>query len=380
VCFIILKNAQRMLCSDLIVRNSSQSVHQKIQVFVRRLFGANLDGHCKDMATPHSLLSKALGPSEFQQLQEFYAYHPGLPAPHQRAGAGAPPPAAGRAKPRKTPSAGARRAAEAKRREEIYRGFDGSLYQHGHMAAAGQASQKQPAGHVHLTPDQFMHQQHAMGRMPPPASHPALQPPPPSGWASLLTTPPAHVPARRQPPAPQEPVFTGDEPRANKRVPLMVDKLVPEAAIYKRLLDVEELLDRESAKQAWELDDALRDQPSLLRTLRISVCNTHKNQPAMRLQAASKQADSANGDQDSAQGGADTSDWGSVGTTGTPEWTLHILGDALGVEQGSQKLSDFIEKVRPAHVHSDWCFCMCVTCRLLPEEERGFHFPLRRNG
>ncbi len=166
------------MSSDLIVRNSSQSVHQKIQVFVRRLFGANLDGHCKDMATPHSLLSKALGPSEFQQLQEFYAYHPGLPAPHQRAGAGAPPPAAGRAKPRKTPSAGARRAAEAKRREEIYRGFDGSLYQHGHMAAAGQASQKQPAGHVHLTPDQFMHQQHAMGRMPPPASHPALQPPP----------------------------------------------------------------------------------------------------------------------------------------------------------------------------------------------------------
>ena len=306
------------------------------------------------MGTPlqQALLATALGPSELQQLQELYAHHPGLPAPHQRAGAGAPPPAAGRAKPRKTPSASARRAAEAQLlQEEVYRGFDKSLHQHGHMAAAGQASQMQPAGHVHLTPDQFMQQQHAMGRMPPPASHPALQPPPPSGWASLLTTPPAPVPARRQPPVPQEPVFTGDEPRANKRLPLLVDKLVPEAAIYKRLLDVEELLDRESAKHAWELDNALRDQPSLLRTLRISICNTHKNQPAMRLHAASKQADSANGEQDSAQSGADTSDWGRVGTTGTPEWPLHILGDAVGIEQGSQKLSDFLEKVRPAHVH-----------------------------
>jgi hypothetical protein len=71
----------------------------------------------------------------------------------------------------------------------------------------------------------------------------------------------------------------------------------------------------------------------------------------MRLHAASKQADFANGEQDSAQSGADTSDWGRVGTTGTPEWTLHILGDAVGIEQGSQKLSDFLEKVRPAHVH-----------------------------
>ena len=308
------------------------------------------------MGTPlhQALLATALGPSELQQLQELYAHHPGLPAPHQRAGACAPPPAAagGRAKPRKTPSAGARRAAEAQQqKEEVYRGFNGSLHQHGHMSAAGQASQKQPSGHVHLTPDQFMRQQNAMGRMPPPASHPALQHPPPSEWASLLTTPPAPVPARRQPPATQEPVFTGDEPRAKKCLPLLVDKLVPEAAIYKRLLNVEELLDRESAKQAWELDDALRDQPRLLRTLRISVCNTHKNQPAMRLHAASKQADFANGEQDSAQSGADTSDWGRVGTTGTPEWTLHILGDAVGIEQGSQKLSDFLEKVRPAHVH-----------------------------
>ena len=133
-----------------------------------------------------------------------------------------------------------------------------------------------------------------------------------------------------------------EEPRVEKNVPNLVDKLVPEAELYKRLLDVEELLDREGAKQAWQIDDALRDKPSLLRTLRISVCNTHKNQPAMRSNAPDKEAESTDAPREGAHIGADRIEGMSHGT---PEWTLHILGDALGVEVGSQKLSDFLEKV-----------------------------------
>jgi hypothetical protein len=283
----------------------------------------------------------------FGLLQELYAQHPGPSAhhPHQPAGAALPPPASvgASAKRRKQPSAGG--AARGAQQPDIQGGFAGSLQWQHHLSAAGQAGGQQPPGPVQMSEDQFIQQQQlllrAAGNFQPPPSHPSMQAASPSGWASPFALPTA--PSRRHQPALQEQVFTGTEPRADKRVPLLVDKMVPEAALYKRLLDVEELLERESAKQAWQIDDALRDRPSLLRTLRISVCNTHKNQPAMRSNAAGKQADSADGGQDGTLGGADKSE---VGHTGSPEWTLHILGDALGVEQGSQKLSDFLEKVR----------------------------------
>lgn len=142
-------------------------------------------------------------------------------------------------------------------------------------------------------------------------------------------------PAKKQQPTGVQ-VFLGTEPKTNKSVPNMVDKLVPEAELYQRLLKVEELLDQESAKQAWEIEDALRERPSLLRTLRITVCNTHKNQPAaMRSRGA-----------DDLEEGAHNNPAMSLGS-GPPEWTLHILGEALGVQQCSQKLSDFLDKVRP---------------------------------
>ncbi len=284
------------------------------------------------------------GSAAFGMLQELYAQHPGLSAhrPHQPAAL--PPASVGAsAKRRKPPSTGG--VARGAQQPDIQGGFTGSLQWQHHLPAAGQAGVQQPPGPVHLSADQFIQQQQqqqlllrAAGNFQPAPSHPSMQAFSPSGWASPFALPSA--PSMRHQPAP---VFTGTEPRADKKVPLLVDKIVPEAALYKRLLDVEELLERESAKQAWQIDDALRDRPSLLRTLRISVCNTHKNQPAMRSNAAGKQADSADGGQDGTQGGADKSE---AGHTGSPEWTLHILGDALGVEQGSQKLSDFLEKVR----------------------------------
>jgi len=130
--------------------------------------------------------------------------------------------------------------------------------------------------------------------------------------------------------------------RTGKSVPPLVDKLVPEAELYKRLLDMEELLDRASAKQSWEIEDALRDRPSLLRTLRICVCNTHKNQPTARVQAADElQGARDMGEQGSQQGAGH----GGTAGAGPAEWTLHVFGDVFGVEQDSQKLSDFVERV-----------------------------------
>ena len=124
-----------------------------------------------------------------------------------------------------------------------------------------------------------------------------------------------------------------EQPKVDKSVPPLVSKLVPEAEMYTRLLHVEELLDRESANQAWLVDDLKRDKPCLLRTLRLSVCNTHKNQPAMCSRMAETEALSAEG----AHSEADT---------GMPEWTLHILGDVLDVTESSEKLSDFLDKVK----------------------------------
>jgi hypothetical protein len=146
-------------------------------------------------------------------------------------------------------------------------------------------------------------------------------------------------------------VFLGTEPKTDKSVPHMVDKLVPEAELYQRLLKVEELLDQESAKQAWEIEDALRERPSLLRTLRITVCNTHKNQPAAMRSCGTDSQEIAHNNAALNMG------------TGPPEWTLHILGEALGVEQGSQKLSDFIDKVlaqdtRTLVVYLHVCACL----------------------
>ena len=140
-------------------------------------------------------------------------------------------------------------------------------------------------------------------------------------------------------------VFEGEEPKANKRAPHMVDKLVPETELYMRLLQVEERLDQECSKQAWQIEDALRDCPSLLRTLRISVCNTHKNQPAMCLSAAAEEAALKDGSQQGAHSNADRRE---EIANGPPEWTLHIFGEALGVEKNSQKLSDFLDKVTSA--------------------------------
>ena len=114
-----------------------------------------------------------------------------------------------------------------------------------------------------------------------------------------------------------------------------------QAELYKRLLDMEELLERASAKQAWEIKDALRDRPSLLRTLRICVCNTHKNQFASRVPAADEEQASGEMGEESGPGAASR----SQEKKGPQEWTLHILGDANGVEKDSQKLSDFIDKV-----------------------------------
>lgn len=137
-----------------------------------------------------------------------------------------------------------------------------------------------------------------------------------------------------------------EEPKVDKSVPPLVSKLVPEAEMYTRLLHVEELLDRESANQAWLVDDLKRDKPCLLRTLRLSVCNTHKNQPAMRSRMAETEAPSAEG----AHSEADA---------GMPEWTLHILGDVLDVTESSEKLSDFLDKVKSEFLLI-LCACTCV--------------------
>ena len=143
-----------------------------------------------------------------------------------------------------------------------------------------------------------------------------------------------HVKDQRLPPEARAPKIV------DKNVPSLVEVLVPEAGLYKQLIEVEELLDRESAQQAWHIDDALRERPSVLRTLRICVCNTHKNQPAMRSNTAENEIAPDEGD--GASRGVDPA--GGSGN-GTPEWTLHILGETRGFENQSQKLSDFLEKV-----------------------------------
>ena len=115
-----------------------------------------------------------------------------------------------------------------------------------------------------------------------------------------------------------------------------------QAELYKRLLAMEELLERASTKQAWKIEDALRDRPSLLRTLRICVCNTHKNQPALRSTGAEEKTTSGGSSEVLCQTDADGSQDNAFGPA---EWTLHILGDVFGVEKDSQRLTDFIEKV-----------------------------------
>ena len=141
-----------------------------------------------------------------------------------------------------------------------------------------------------------------------------------------------------------------------KCVPPLVEKLVPEAELYKRLLDMEELLDRASAKQSWEIEDALRDRPSLLRTLRICVCNTHKNQATARVQAPDEQQDARGMGEEGGQPRA------ASACAGPAEWTLHIFGDVFGVEQDSQKLSDFVERVI---YHFYLCSCSQNPCACL---------------
>ena len=204
--------------------------------------------------------------------------------------------------------------------------------QHAAAVQAGQHLPQLPQGH-----DSRMHGMQAQLSV-----QQSTQIPMHPGFMRTAELPQKPEPLQQQRALEDELVASYPEKKVDKCVPATVETLVPEAQLYSCLLRVEALLDRESAKQAWEVEDALRDKPSLLRTLRMTVCNTHKNQPAMARSAAAKQADSTEAHGETAQGGADRTH-GHGG--GAPEWTLHIMGDALGVEKSSQKLSDFLEMV-----------------------------------
>lgn len=72
-----------------------------------------------------------------------------------------------------------------------------------------------------------------------------------------------------------------NSPEKEKQIPEKVAKLLPESALYARLLELEAQIDAALFRKKIDVQEAVRNPPSVRKTLRVYVYNTFSNQTKM---------------------------------------------------------------------------------------------------